>query len=88
MDVFTEITIPRHRPYALFDVIINSADRGMLKKEEQGKLFDIALTALGTDGENSLLIDDSNSTIELYKQKGGKGFLYKSATELKTFLRA
>lgn len=87
MDVFTKITIPNHRLDTLFDIIINSADHGLLKKDENGKLFDIALTALERKIENSLMIDDSESTIELYKQKGGQGFVYKNSTELKSFLR-
>lgn len=87
MDVFTKITIPNHRLDTLFDIIINSADHGLLKKDENGKLFVIALTALERKIENSLMIDDSESTIELYKQKGGQGFMYKNPAELKSFLR-
>ena len=87
MDIFTEITIPNHQLDKLFDIIINSADYGVLKKEADGKLFDIALTALGETIGDSLMIDDSEATIELYKQKGGNGFIYKSPTELKSFLQ-
>ncbi len=86
MDVFTEITVPNHHLNMLFNVIINSADYGMLKRDKDSKLFDIALTALGEKIENSLMIDDSKSTIELYKKKGGHGFVYKNFTELKEFL--
>ncbi len=87
MDVFTKITIPNHRLNTLFDVIINSADHGLLKKDENGKLFDITLATLEEKIENSLMIDDSESTIKLYRQKGGRGFVYKSLVELKYFLR-
>lgn len=86
MDIFTQITIPNHQLETLFDIVINSADYGMLKKEDNGKLFDIALAALGENIENSLMIDDSESTIELYKQKGGHGFVYRDVAELKSFL--
>lgn len=88
MDVFTQITVPNRQLGTLFDIIINSADHGMLKKEDDGKLFDIALTALKVDIENSLIIDDSEATIELYKKKGGNGFIYRNSAELKLFLRA
>lgn len=84
MDVFTKITIPNHRLDKLFEVIVNSADYGLLKKEENGRLFDIALATLGEVIENSLMIDNSEATIELYKQKDGQGFLYKSLAELKS----
>lgn len=87
MDVFSQITISNHKLDKLFDIIINSADYGILKKDENGKLFDIALTALDEKIENSLMIDDSESTIELYKQKGGQGFVYKNPAELRSFLR-
>jgi FMN phosphatase YigB (HAD superfamily) len=87
MDVFTKITIPNHRLNTLFDIIINSADYGLLKKNEGGRLFDIALAALEEKIGNSLMIDDSESTIELYKQKGGQGFVYKNPAGLKSFLR-
>ena len=86
MDIFTKITIPSHQLDTLFDVIINSADHGILKKDDNGKLFDIALATLGEKIENSLMIDDSESTIELYKKKGGYGFIYRDAAELKSFL--
>lgn len=87
MDVFTQITIPSHHLDRLFDVMINSADYGMLKMDNNGKLFDIALTALEENIESSLMIDDSKSLIELYKQKGGHGFVYRDSEELKSFLR-
>lgn len=86
MDIFTRITIPNHKLDKLFDVIINSADHRILKKENNGELFNTALAALGTDIENSLMIDDSLPTIELYRRKRGEGFLYKNFDELKSFL--
>ncbi|RPI19358.1 MAG: hypothetical protein EHM58_01705 [Ignavibacteriae bacterium] len=87
MDVFTQITVPNHKLNSLFDVIINSASYGILKRENCGKLYDIALAALSTDIKNSLLIDDSELTINMYKEKGGYGFLYKNFAELKSFLQ-
>ncbi len=87
MDIFSKIIVPSHQLNTLFDVIVNSADYGLLKKDENGRLFDIALTVLGEKIENSLMIDDSESTIELYRQKGGQGFVYKDFAELKSFLQ-
>ena len=75
------------RPNVLFDVTINSADYGFLKKDDNGKLFDIALASLDEKIENSLMIDDSDSTIKLYEQKGGQGFRYHGIAELKSFLQ-
>lgn len=87
MDVFSQITIEKHQLGELFDVIINSADYGLLKRDENGKLFDVALESLGEKIENSLMIDDSEPIIEFYEQKGGQGFLYKNTAELKSFLQ-
>ncbi|MEK7480656.1 MAG: hypothetical protein AAB604_00960, partial [Patescibacteria group bacterium] len=62
---------------------INSADHGYLKKDENGKLFDIAIATLGKgDFGRTLLIDDSADTIELYRGKGGNAFLYNNFEEL------
>lgn len=83
MDVFTEITVDNHKLKELFDVIVNSADYGCLKKDENGKLFDVAMATVGeNDIRNTLLIDDSTDTIELYRQRGGNAFLYKNFDEL------
>lgn len=87
MDVFTTITVPSHKLGKLFDVIINSADYGLLKKDDHGKLFEISLEMLKEKFENSLMIDDSEATIKLYEQKGGRGFVYHNIVELKSFLQ-
>ena len=87
MDVFTQITIQNHQLDKLFDVVINSADHGLLKKDDHGKLFDMALSLLDESIENSLMIDDSATTVDLFKQKGGQGFVYLDAAALKSFLQ-
>lgn len=87
MDIFSEITIDNHELDKIFEVIINSADHGLLKKDEDGKLFDIALEKLGENIGNTLLIDDSISAVDIYQQKGGRGFLYRNFDDLKSFLR-
>lgn len=56
---------------------IDSAGINRLIAENAGKLFDIALAALGVNIKNSLIIDDSELTAEFYEQKGGSAFLYK-----------
>jgi FMN phosphatase YigB (HAD superfamily) len=86
VDAFTQITIPSHNLDSIFDVIINSADHGLLKVDENGKLFDIALSVLGSEINNCLLIDDSESAIDLFRKKGGYGFLYNDFKELNSFL--
>jgi len=87
MDVFSQITVPHKKLTGLFNVIVNSADYGKLKNENEGELFDIALRALDEKIGSSLMIDDAERTIELYWKKGGRGFLYKDFIELQTFLK-
>lgn len=86
MDVFTSITVPNKNLDELFNVILNSSDHGLLKQDENGRVFDTALETLGVKIENALHVDDSPKNIELFKNKGGNGFLYKDFNELEKFL--
>ncbi|MEI8061305.1 MAG: HAD family hydrolase [Candidatus Berkelbacteria bacterium] len=86
MDVFSQITVPNYKLNEKFDLIVNSADYKLNKDDENGKLFDIVMEELGADIKNSLLIDDSAKTINLFKRKGGQGHIYKNFEKLKIFL--
>lgn len=87
MDVLTSITIKNHSLDKLFDAIINSADHGYLKKDSDGKLYDIALNKIGADIKRTFLIDDSPKAVKLFTEKGGNAFLYKNFDELELFLK-
>lgn len=77
MDVFSTITKQNHDLERKFDVVLNSADYGFLKKEQNGKLLDIALEQLGEkDISKSVMMDNQQSVIDLYVSKGGQGYLY------------
>jgi len=56
MDVFSQITVRNHNLANIFDMIINSADYGILKRDDDGRLFDIALDGLEEKIEHSLMI--------------------------------
>ncbi len=88
MDVFSEITVQYRRLGTLFDVVVNSSDHRLLKKDRNGQLFDIALALLNEDIHHTLMIDDSLAVVELYRKKGGEGFLYtpKHFFQLQKFL--
>lgn len=87
MDVFSEIVVETHQLHDVFDAIINSADYGLVKRDNDGELFEIAHDMLGSSFEESLLIDDSVKTNQLYERKGGHAFLYENnLAELITFL--
>lgn len=87
MEVFSQITVPYNKLDHLFDVIINSAEHGCLKKDINGELFDTALMELRENAGDCLLIDDSAVNVEKFRQKGGQGFVYRSAADLKLFLQ-
>jgi hypothetical protein len=46
MDVFDKITVPHNTLHEVFPIIINSCNYGVLKHEENGKLFDIVMGKL------------------------------------------
>lgn len=88
IDIFSEFVVPIHGFEKLFDVIINSADYGLMKNDENGKLLDIALEKLGCPIESALMIDDSQNTINLFESKGGHGHCYKDFAGLKSMLES
>jgi FMN phosphatase YigB (HAD superfamily) len=77
MDVFSEITIPVKQLDKVFPVIVNSCDYGLMKQDENGKLFDIALQKLGLAAfKDVLLIDDSATYCDIFRAKGGQVYQY------------
>jgi len=77
MDVFDEIIVKQHQLANIFPVIINSSNHGILKHEENGKLFDIAMERLKEkDCSKVLLVDDSAKARQAFEQKGGLTFPY------------
>ena len=85
MKIF-QIIVLRYRLKDFFDTIVNSSHHGLLKNDKRGRLFDITLAELKVGINDSLVIDDSESVITLYKEKGGNGFLYKEFKDLEKFL--
>lgn len=77
MDIFSAITVPNHKLNEIFDVIVNSADHGLLKIDQGGKLFDIVMETIGTnDYASALLIDDSLKVKPVFEAKGGYVYTY------------
>lgn len=87
VDIFSTIIIKQHKLNAIFDAVINSADYGCLKTEQNGKLFNKALKILDEEIENCLFIDDAPRKVEVFKEKGGQAYLYKNFEELNNFLK-
>lgn len=77
MDIFSTITVPNHKLNEIFDVIVNSVDYGLLKIDQGGRLFDIAMEKIGTDDyASTLLIDDSLKVKHVFEAKGGYVYTY------------
>ena len=75
MDIFTKIVVPAHGLDKLFDVIVNSADHGELRKE---RLWPIAFERLGQDigFQNSVLIEDRTDSPQRFRELGGRAYQY------------
>jgi len=87
MDGFSSLVARQHDLHGLFDTVVNSADHGYLKAEREGELFDKALDILNEEIESCVFIDDSLENVEMFKRKGGQGFLYvNNFEELNNFL--
>lgn len=68
-DTFTRFTVPNNFLYKKFDVIVNSADVGLLKCDNDGASF---LSIAQDDIKNSILIDDSESSKDTFMALGGR----------------
>jgi FMN phosphatase YigB (HAD superfamily) len=87
MDIFNEITIPEKRLAEVFPLILNSFDYKLMKQDDNGKLFDIALEKLGLGSYRGVwLIDDSPTYCVLFTAKGGQAYQYAGQKEFDLWL--
>ena len=75
MDVFTRLAVQMHGLDRRFDAVVNSADHGCLKNDEQS-LFEVALGLLGVNAHETLHIDDTERTVERFRNLGGQAYLF------------
>ena len=85
MDVFSQIVVPSHSLFSVFDVIVNTSDFGTLKKEV---LWQEAFRRLGNGVtfSNSLLIDDSPRMVSMFRDMGGAAHQYTNDGEFQDWL--
>jgi FMN phosphatase YigB (HAD superfamily) len=89
MDVFNEITVPEKHLDETFPVIANSYDYKLMKHDENGRLFDIALRRLGLRSyEGVLLIDDSPICCDIFIEKGGEAYRYTGLSAFEEWSKA
>lgn len=83
MDTFSAYTVPSLGLDKIFPVIVSSADHRILKKDQNGRLFQIALEKLGLpDFRAVLLVDDSPKNCELFQRLGGQTVVYKEFADI------
>ncbi|MBU3925346.1 hypothetical protein KJ854_05455 [Patescibacteria group bacterium] len=88
MDVFNKITIKNHNLDKIFPVIVNSSDYGIMKHDENGRLFDIAMEKLGVSNyDDTLLIDDSSKARMVFESKGGATFPYENYEQFEPWMK-
>ncbi|MCD4825590.1 MAG: haloacid dehalogenase-like hydrolase [Phycisphaerae bacterium] len=75
MDVFTSVVVPCHGLDEVFDVILNTADYGEIRKD---RLWLRAFEQLGDDigYHNSLLIEDGTESPTKFRELGGMAYQY------------
>ena len=82
MDSLRRLTIPANPVLTQsFDEIQCSYEIGTLKKDNNGEYFLTTIANLGSSIENSTIIDDSQTTCELFESLGGKSYCTRNETE-------
>jgi len=88
MDIFNTITIKNHGLDKIFPAIINSFDYGIMKHDEDGRLFDIAMERLNFPNyRDALLIDDSEKARTVFENKGGSTFPYNNYEQFEPWMK-
>ena len=74
MDCFDRFTVPALGMDACFDYIVNSYNEKMSKNDNGGKLFLDISARIGGMLPESILIDNSPKTCEIFQKLGGRSF--------------
>lgn len=80
-DVFNTVVVPAHGYDQLFDVIVNSCDYGTVDKR---LLWPVAFAEMGNaiGYHNTLLIEDGERELNMYREMGGQAIEYREDEEL------
>lgn len=85
MDCFTRFTVPTLRLEYYFNKIVNSADEGQMKTDDNGATF---LTYVQGDITQAFLIEDSEKSCCVFKKLGGKALQVTKATSTLSHLQS
>lgn len=88
MDIFSDVIVKRHRLSEYFPLIVNSCEHGLLKKDENGRLFDIVFEKLGvSDFGKALLIDDSKTVGPVFRGRGGSVYTFETYEKFEPWMK-
>jgi FMN phosphatase YigB (HAD superfamily) len=86
MDSFDRFTVPALNLQNYFDLIINSYTEKRGKNDDEGKLMLDVLQRVGSEAKESYLLDNSESSCNIFTVLGGTSFLVTSEQNLKYWL--
>ncbi|OGD62316.1 hypothetical protein A2215_03735 [Candidatus Berkelbacteria bacterium RIFOXYA2_FULL_43_10] len=86
MDCFTRFTVPALELDNYFDQIVNSADYGRFKDDDNGRIFLDILKEFGGNIKDSILIDNSETTCKTFSNLGGKSLQVTKNTPIEHWL--
>ncbi|MEI6553255.1 MAG: HAD family hydrolase [bacterium] len=75
MDCFDRFTIPALKLNEYFDEVVNSFNERTSKNENEGQLFSEVIERLGSTLSESILMDNSEKTCEIFNNLGGTSCL-------------
>ncbi len=87
MDCFDRFTVPALSLDKYFDAIVNSYNVKAGKKDNNGKSFLDVVEKFNSTTENSILIDNSVSTCEVFNALGGKPLIVTPTESLDYWLK-
>lgn len=87
MDCFTRFTVPVYDLHQLFDDCLISSEIGRLKRDENGQTYLSYTQDNGSDFANTICIDDSRATCELFESLGGRAIKTKNPKDTFRHLR-
>lgn len=88
MDCFSRLTVPSLKLDTYFDAIVNSYTEKRSKNDDEGKLFIDTLRKFKASPSESILLDNSKSTCEIFENLGGVALLVTEEQPLSFWLES
>lgn len=88
MDCFSRFTVPSLKLESSFDAIVDSYTEKRLKNDDAGKLFIDTLEKYRTTPSESILLDNSRDTCQIFENLGGIAILITPEQSLSFWLES